>query len=781
MLDQAMIANVPAPTNAPAVHPQLGEATVRYTYTDETGTPIVVVYRFDKSDNRDKSPRKTFRPYDLSSRKWEAPEVRPLYRLDALRLDKGNAVIVVEGEKCADALNEIGILSTTAFGGCNGVGKTDFEPLKDRNVIIWPDNDTPGQKYANDVAVTLRKVGASSIRVVDLSTDTLAMESRNVNNGFLDTLRNMVGNKPNPVTLRNGWDAADAIADGWSPLRIRELIGCAVPYTYTDTSYTEGSIKGDKSFKEMPAPIRDNSFKGIDLFKDDPEYENETGSLKLKRNEEPSKLKEWGKPDMSVLNPRRNPPQFPLELFGPFWSRWIADQAEGCSSPVDYVAMTLLSAVSTLIGCSRRISPWPKWSEPPMLWIALVGDPSSNKSPALDTVLNLMRKIEMEGAETLKDKNREYEAELLAAQCHRQDWEKALKDTAKSGGAIPPMPVEATEPNKPERPRIFVSDTTPEALARLLSHNEKGLLTVRDELAGWIGSFNRYASGQGGDRAFWLEAYGGRPYTIDRARNGGEAITIPHLAASIIGGIQPDKLQRLLLDGDDDGLTARILYIWPNKAPLKRPQDSPDSPQAETALRWLNSLNLVSTDENGTHAAIAKLTEEAATFFQDWRSNHADDQPDGPLAGWWGKMPGLCLRLALCFDYLDRASTSREESFQIETWAIEAATIMIDTYLKPMAVRAYGDASLPQAERNAATLAKKVVKEGWERINTRELQRKEKLPGLKTAVDIKEAIELLIDADWLRPDAKREGDTQGRALNDFLVNLVALVKHESTL
>jgi len=791
MLDQvnATSKTIPrpkVPDGMPAVHPKLGPPSARYVYTDETGEPSVVVYRFDNSDNSANSPSKEFRPYDLARREWKAPDVRPLYRLDALKENDG-PVVIVEGEKCADALNDLGILAITAFGGCNGVGKTDFAPLRNRDVIIWPDNDEPGFSYRDKVAFALAKEKAATVRVVDLDHLTLPKAPPKVSGGILDTLGNVFRKSPPTYTLRNvsdssprtytlpkGWDVADAIADGFDRTRIRDFLKASIPYTYTgnafkgddsfkgkDAPIREGSFKGDDSFKGKDAPIREGSFKGIDLFKDKPVHEN---------GDNPLKLKEWGEPDMSVLNPRRKPPEFPLSLFGPFWSKWIVSEAEGCSAPPDYIGMTLLTATSALIGCSRRISPWNKWKEPLMLWTALVGDPSSNKSPALDTVLNILRKIEVEGVDDLKEKLRAFEAEVLAAQCIRQDWEKDLKEIVKAGGARPSLPANAVEPNKPERPRIFVSDTTPEALARLLSHNEKGLLTVRDELAGWLGSFDRYTGGKGGDRAFWLEAFGGRPYTIDRARNGGESITIPYLAASIIGGIQPDKLQSLLLKGDDDGLTARLLYIWPDKVPLKRPQDSHDSPEAEQALRWLNSLKLVSTDENGTHPAICKLTEEATNDFQDWRVKHANAQPEGPLAGWWGKMPGVCLRLALCFDYLDRATTSREESYQVGPWAIEAAATLIDQYLKPMAARTYGDASLPQAERNAATLAKKIVKEGWERINTRELQRKVRLPGMKSAPEIREAIGVLIDADWLSPDATREGDTQGRALNNFAIN-----------
>ena len=79
----------------------------------------------------------------------------PLVRLDALSRYEG-AVVLVEGEKCADALNGIGILATTAFGGCNGVGKADFSSLGGRKVVIWPDNDAAGLKYAEAAALSLR-------------------------------------------------------------------------------------------------------------------------------------------------------------------------------------------------------------------------------------------------------------------------------------------------------------------------------------------------------------------------------------------------------------------------------------------------------------------------------------------------------------------------------------------------------------------------------------------------------------------------------------------------
>ena len=78
---------------------------------------------------------------------------------------------------------------------------------------------------------------------------------------------------------------------------------------------------------------------------------------------------------------------------------------------------------------------------------------------------------------------------------------------------------------------------------------------------------DRYSSGKGNaERPLWCEAFGGGPTGSIASR-----IRRPWcrtLTVAICGGIQPDRLASLLLDGDDDGLTARLLYLWPELPPL---------------------------------------------------------------------------------------------------------------------------------------------------------------------------------------------------------------------
>ena len=84
----------------------------------------------------------------------------------------------------------------------------------------------------------------------------------------------------------------------------------------------------------------------------------------------------------------------------------------------------------------------------------------------------------------------------------------------------------------------------------------------------------------------------------------------------------------------------------------------------------------------------------------------------------------------------------------------------------PMAERVYGDAAATHAERIAATLARWIVREHPPEVHVRELQRNVRLPGLRTAEQIKTAADVLVEADWLRAPAKGVGHPKQGQLRD---------------
>ncbi len=92
------------------------------------------------------------------------------------------------------ALAGLGFLATTSFGGCNALAKTDLSPLKGNKVLIWPDYDGPGLKYAENLRTALAKIAVNSVISLEITGAKLATICEN----------------QSEFALMRGWDAADA-------------------------------------------------------------------------------------------------------------------------------------------------------------------------------------------------------------------------------------------------------------------------------------------------------------------------------------------------------------------------------------------------------------------------------------------------------------------------------------------------------------------------------------------------------------------------------------------
>jgi putative DNA primase/helicase len=103
---------------------------------------------------------KVIRPLARVASGWiigAMPPPRPLYRLNDVLAGPNvlSRVYVVEGEKAADAGKSIGLVTTTSAGGASADDQTDWSPLAGRDVVLLPDNDDAGRKYAAAVIAQL--------------------------------------------------------------------------------------------------------------------------------------------------------------------------------------------------------------------------------------------------------------------------------------------------------------------------------------------------------------------------------------------------------------------------------------------------------------------------------------------------------------------------------------------------------------------------------------------------------------------------------------------------
>jgi hypothetical protein len=235
----------------------------------------------------------------------------------------------------------------------------------------------------------------------------------------------------------------------------------------------------------------------------------------------------------------------------------------------------------------------------------------------MDGVLELIRAIEIELNKAYIEELPIYENSKLQAQLKYDSWLAEVKKVLQESSPLI-RPDDTYEPVKPIRPRILLMDTTIEEAAQILSKNQKGLILVKDELSGLIENFTRRG---GSDRAFYLESFGGRSYTIDRVKHP-EPIIIPSLALSILGGIQPERLDSLVLKGDDDGFAARFLYIWPKKVTPCRPKHVLNTVFLKNFFQRLYELPIPINEDNAHSPRILRLTEEAIVMFSNWRQEH---------------------------------------------------------------------------------------------------------------------------------------------------------------
>ncbi len=142
-----------------------GPASAKWEYQNAAGDAAGIVLRFDLADGG-----KRIRPVSHLGGMWRIAGMsppRPLYRLP--ELGGAERVYIVEGEKCAEATRSLGLVVTTSVHGAKSAAKTNWAPLAGKDVVILPDNDDAGKKYAQDVAAIVTGLTpAASVRIVDL-------------------------------------------------------------------------------------------------------------------------------------------------------------------------------------------------------------------------------------------------------------------------------------------------------------------------------------------------------------------------------------------------------------------------------------------------------------------------------------------------------------------------------------------------------------------------------------------------------------------------------------
>jgi len=146
---------VPVPEEAPPAPLPTGQLV--WSYLDGQGRLLGYVLRVDKgAGKKDFFPLTYWQTAGWKNKAWPRP--RPLYNQAELAARRDAPVLVVEGEKTAEAARSLfsDFVAVTWPGGSSSASHANWMPLAGRRVWLLPDADAPGRKAMAEVAKALQ-------------------------------------------------------------------------------------------------------------------------------------------------------------------------------------------------------------------------------------------------------------------------------------------------------------------------------------------------------------------------------------------------------------------------------------------------------------------------------------------------------------------------------------------------------------------------------------------------------------------------------------------------
>ncbi len=477
--------------------------------------------------------------------------------------------------------------------------------------------------------------------------------------------------------------------------------------------------------------------------------------------EDPIGLQFWPAIDASLLQEGRGAvPEFPLALLPQPWRDWVADTARSAGAPADYVAQAVLGAVAGVCGAGVAAQVTPSWSEPLVLWQALLGGPSSGKSPALAAVRRLLGPIE-DALRSDDDKRRgRHAARAEQARQRIERWREECLHAAETGAVPPPMP-----PGADDRPfvpaRIVVDEASLAALGEAVAANPRGVVLWRDAPSAWLAELGQPARGRGGSssgRACWLDAW--QAGDVRRGR----------FAVSVVGALHPERLAEQL-SGSEDGLAARLLYAWPYPppyCPLKERRPAPDGEAFEMLRRIAGAAG--TPDE----PLVLHFDDGAAEGFDGFLAGlHAEiREAEGVEAGWLGKGAGTVARLAAVMALLAWSGAAAIDGppGHVGRAHLDAAVALWSGYFKPHARAVFNHAApATDGERRARRVVRWLMASGRKEVSRKEI-RCEALGDTVKMVEADQVIDRLVKAGLLRLRGTETSPSGGRPVRRWRVH-----------
>lgn len=464
---------------------------------------------------------------------------RPLYGLDRLASHPKNEVIfVVEGEKCAKALHYLNCCAVTSLGGSQAAHKADWSKLDgSAKIIILPDNDEAGSKYAEDVQTMLSALPTPpQVEVINLS----------------------------------GLPPKGDVVD-WIAKHLPEWDG------YSTISPDKAAELKKHLFDELTVENASNSVNQLACGTD--------GLATLA--EIATRRGEW--PELKYFQtPAVGKEPYPLDALPDIIRAAVEEVTNYSQAPIGLVASSALAVASLATQGYVNVKRPPNLISPSSLNFLVLADSGERKTSVADNFLRPIRGFEDEHREQNKELQIKYRCDKDAWEAKLNGTRDAIKKAAKKSENTSKLEqqllkLKHEEPTQPKVAKLIYNDFTPEALSSSIASSWPSASMMSSEGGTILGGHGMRGDAVMSNLALLNQLWDG--VNIDVVRRTRESYKLENVRFTTLLMVQPGTFERFTHDSSDlsrdIGFIARFLFCYPESTQGTRffkdlPEETPN-------------------------------------------------------------------------------------------------------------------------------------------------------------------------------------------------------------
>ncbi|MBX7149420.1 DUF3987 domain-containing protein [bacterium] len=659
-------------------------------YKDLNGALLGGVARYDDSNGKDTIPffKKNGNTFEMGG----AETPRPLFGLETVSKSKELAFIV-EGEKCASALQSLNQPALTSPGGSNQASKANWEPLSGiKKVIILPDNDTPGASYAKEVATCLKKLS--------FPPEILVLKIPNLPEGgdVIDWLQTHIPS----------WDGLSPIPDEHSGIikqKFIELVqnnSTPLPKDWDLLVPTDWVLPIPLDSFPLPSWPNDVFQKDIELF---------IQALAI-----------------STETPIELPAMMVMAVLGTICAgKFVVEVTADYREPVNIWTCVALPPASLKTAILKAVLP------PLRRW-------EKEKRNTLEPEIKRLESEHKSLTEVINHKRK------LMARSKSADIDILKTEIAE---------LEAKLPLIPKCPQIWSQDVTAEKLTVLLYENDERMGIFTDEGGIFENMAGRYSGGVP-NLDIYLQSHSASPVRVSRQGRPSIMLEQPCLSIGIAPQPEVLSKLADKPGFRGRGLLARFLYALPasnlgfrKREMLAMPEELRNNYDATVTsilnLPWNQSI------DGQKQAYPLRLTQEAYLLFNSFaqkvEKELAEEGVFAQLQDWAGKLPGAVIRIAGLL-HIARHAQAKPWEVYIQKDDVNAA-IKIADCLSIHALKVFDLMGADPSVEGAKKILKWLEKNQTESFTFRDCHYGNK-NHFKRAADLEGAIDVLEERNYIK-------------------------------